>query len=118
MQPIDKQYVQEQLNGFVGENPVYLHLETTTGSYTALEPGGQQPVVAFIRNTKITFSRATINGDGYYRVGLKMPDGWVYANGLTHHELNERQELLLHGIDDEGNLTVALQLALQPFRED
>ena len=117
MQPIDKAYVQEQLSFFVDKD-VYLHLETTTGSYTALEPGGRQPVVAFIRNTKITFSRATINGSGYYRVGLKMPSGWVYANGLTHHQCNERKELLLHGIDDEGNLTVALQLALQPFRED
>lgn len=117
MQPIDRDLVQQQLNDLVGKD-AFLHLETTTGSYTALEPGGRQPVVAFVRNTQISFTRATINGNGFFRVGLKMPNGWVYANGLTHHELNERNELLLAGIDDEGNLTVALQLALQPFRED
>ena len=50
-------------------------------------------------------------------MGLKLGQGWVYAEGLTDFELTERDELLLAGHDHEGNLTVALQLSTAPFRE-
>ncbi len=96
---------------------MYLHLETTTGSYTKLGPEKRDPVIAFVRNARVTYLRGTVAGTGPYRVGLKLDDGWVYAQGLTNVELNERDELLLAGLDAEGNLTVALQLSATPFRE-
>lgn len=96
---------------------MYLHLETTTGSYTKLGPEKRDPVIAFVRNARVTYLRGTVAGTGPYRVGLKLDDGWVYAQGLTNVELNERDELLLAGLDAEGNLTVALQLSAAPFRE-
>lgn len=96
---------------------MYLHLETTTGSYTKLGPEKRDPVIAFVRNARLTYLRGTVTGTGPYRVGLKLDDGWVYAQGLTNVEVNERDELLLAGLDAEGNLTVALQLSATPFRE-
>lgn len=96
---------------------MYLHLETTTGSYTKLGPEKRDPVIAFVRNARVTYLRGTVAGTGPYRVGLKLDDGWVYAQGLTNVEVNERDELLLAGLDAEGNLTVALQLSATPFRE-
>ena|SRR5690554_1679409 len=95
----------------------YLHLETTTGSYTKFGPEKRSPVIAFVRNAVVSYSRGTIKGAGPYRVGLKLDGGWVYADGLTDYELNERGELLLAGLDPEGQLTVALQLSASPFRE-
>lgn len=97
--------------------PVWLHLETTTGSYTALGPEKSPPVIAFVRNARISFERGEIRGDGPYRVGLKIDGGWVYAEGLTHMEVTVRDELLLAGHDDAGNLRVALHLSATPFRE-
>lgn len=116
MQHIDLNRVQAELDRRRGV-PVWLHLETTTGSYTALGPEKRPPVIAFARNVQISFERGQIVGSGPYRVGLKLEQGWVYAEGLTDFELTERDELLLAGHDHEGNLTVALQLSTAPFRE-
>jgi hypothetical protein len=114
--PIDPKTVQGELDRRVGHD-LFLHLETTTGSYTALGPEKRTPVIAFVRNAAIRPERGSITGGGPYRVGLKLPAGWVYAEGLTDFEVSERDELLLAGHDAEGNLTVALQLSAQPFRE-
>lgn len=108
--------VQAELDGRLGK-PVYLHLETTTGSYTKLGPEKKSPVIAFVRNAQIEFVRGTVTGNGPFRVGLKLADGWVYADGLTDYDVNQRNELLLAGIDHEGQLTMALQLSTTPFRE-
>lgn len=116
MQQIDLKRVQAELDRRRGM-PVWLHLETTTGSYTALGPEKRPPVIAFVRNAQISFERGQILGSGPYRVGLKLEQGWVYAEGLTDFELTERDELLLAGHDRDGNLTVALQLSTAPFRE-
>lgn len=116
MRPIQKQAVQAELNERA-DRPQYLHLETTTGSYTKFGPEKKSPVIAFVRNASVTYSRGTITGTGPYRVGLKLENGWVYADGLTDYELNERDELLLAGLDAEGQLTMALQLSGTPFRE-
>lgn len=116
MRPIEPTAVQEELDRRLGR-PVYLHLETTTGSYTSLGPEKRAPVIAFVRNARVEYTRGTIAGTGPYRVGLKLGDGWVYADGLTDFEVNERDEFLLAGLDEEGQLTVALQLSATPFRE-
>ncbi len=116
MQKIDQSKVQEELDRRRGV-PVWLHLETTTGSYTALGPEKRPPVIAFVRNASIVYERGQLRGTGPYRVGLKLDRGWVYAEGLTDFEVTERDELLLAGHDPEGNLTVALHLSASPFRE-
>ncbi len=116
MRPIDRISVQAELDRRLGQ-PVYLHLETTTGSYTKLGPEKKSPVIAFVRNAQLQYARGTVTGNGPFRVGLKLDDGWVYADGLTDYEVNERDELLLAGIDHEGQLTMALQLSATPFRE-
>jgi len=114
--PIDPAQVQAELDARLDQE-LYLHLETTTGSYTALGPEKKPPVIAFVRNATVRFERGSVTGSGPYRVGLKLPSGWVYAQGLTDYVVNERGELLLAGHDEEGNLRVALQLSQQPFRE-
>ncbi len=116
MGPIDLAQVQAELDAR-HDRDLYLHLETTTGSYTALGPEKLPPVIAFVRNATVRFDRAMVTGEGPYRVGLKLHGGWVYAQGLTDYTVNERGELLLAGHDAEGNLRVALQLSERPFRE-
>jgi hypothetical protein len=115
MQPIDKEEVQEKLNRFVNRD-VYLHLETTTGSYASLQGEKAVSVCAFIRNGKVNYQRGQITGDGPYRVGLKMQHGWVYAEGLTDYEVMDGEKLLLAGHDDQGQLGIALQLSDVPFQ--
>lgn len=114
--PIDVREVQSELDRRSGRS-LYLHLETTTGSYTLLGPEKRPPVIAFARNVAIRYQRGTVRGAGPYRVGLKLDDGWVYADGLTHMTQSERGELLMAGFDPNGNLTIALQLSETPFRE-
>lgn len=117
MQPIDTTQLQSELDAREAR-PVHLHLETTTGSYPMMGPEKRSRVVAFVRNAKIEYERGVITGEGPYRVGLKLDGGWVYADGLTHWVVNEREELLIAGLDKDGQLTVALQLSARPFREE
>lgn len=116
LRPIDRHVVQAELDRRLGQD-VFLHLETTTGSYTKLGPEKKNPVIAFVRNARVSYARGTVTGSGPFRVGLKLADGWVYADGLTDYDVNERDELLLAGLDCEGQLTMALQLSATPFRE-
>lgn len=109
MVPIQAEKVQKALNDFA-EKDVYLHLETTNGAYSSKKFG------AYIRNGLIHFSRGTIKGEApSHRVGLKTEHGWIYAEGLTHWELDDQGRLLLAGHDEEGRLAVALQLSMKPF---
>jgi hypothetical protein len=114
MKAIQKEEVQKKLQEFRNQD-VYLHLETTNGSYASLQGERAMSVCAFIRNGKINYQRGEITGNGPYRVGLKLQDGWVYAEGLTDYEVMDGGELLLAGHDDDGQLAIALQLSANPF---
>ena len=72
-------------------------------------------VCAYIRNGRIRYQRGTLAGNGPYRVGLKMEEGWVYGEGLTDWEIDSQGRLLLAGHDSEGRLAVALELSETPF---
>lgn len=109
MIPIKADNVQNALDTLV-DRDLYIHLETTNGAYT------KNTVGAYIRNTIVRFSQGGIRGKGPYRVGLKMAHGWIYAEGLTDWEpLDDKGRLLLAGHDEDGKLTVALQLSPEPF---
>lgn len=114
MKSIEREQVQTYLDQFLNKD-LYYHLETTNGSYASLEDEQQMSVCAFIRNGRIRYSRGQIVGDGPYRVGLKLEEGWVYAEGLTDYEMTEKDQLLLGGYDHEGRVAIALELSLQPF---
>ena len=109
MIPIETERVQQALDSLVNTD-LYVHLETTSGAYT------KNAASAFIRNARVRFSHGRIKGDSPYRVGLKMPHGWIFAEGLTDWEpLDDEGRLLLAGHDSDGKLTVALQLSPKPF---
>ncbi|GMA62463.1 YojF family protein [Alicyclobacillus fastidiosus] len=114
MQPIQVDVVQTKLSEYLNQE-VYLHLETTNGAYAAHRFGQPMAVCAYIRNGKVKFERASIAGDKPYRVGLKMADGWIYAQGLTDFEVDGLGRLLLAGHDEEGRLAVSLELSRTPF---
>jgi hypothetical protein len=80
MRPIECAEVQRYLESFV-ETDMHLHLETTNGSYAALQ--GDNAMSLCIRNDTVKFSRASLKGTGHYRVGLKLDKGWICATGLT-----------------------------------
>lgn len=101
--------VTRALTPFVG-GTVYLHLETTVGAYTENGFG------VFIRNAKVQIDSAALKGDGpLYRAGLHTSDGWVYAEGLTHWEVDSKGRLLLEGHDAEGRMTVACLVGREPW---
>jgi hypothetical protein len=114
LKAINRQQVQNHLDQFLNQE-LYYHLETSNGSYASLESERQMSVCAFIRNGKIQYIRGSITGEGPYRVGLKLQEGWVYAEGLTDYEVTEEGQLLLGGYDDEGRVAIALELSKQPF---
>ncbi len=114
VKPINAVDVQIILNQLTNQD-LYLHLETTNGAYAALQSASATPVGAYIRNGQVQFQRGTIQGEGPFRVGLKMGMGWIYAEGLTDWEVDELGRLLLAGHDGEGRLTVALELSATPF---
>jgi len=39
----------------------------------------------------------------------------VYAEGLNHFQIDDKNRLLLAGLDAEGKLAVALQISTTPF---
>lgn len=114
MQPIDKSKVQPLLEALVNQE-LYIHLEMTLGAYAVHSDRAKHPASTFVKNAKIQYSLGTITGEGPYRVGLKMDEGWVYSEGLTHFEQDEKGRLILAGHDHEGKLIVALQLGKAAF---
>lgn len=114
MNSITKQEVQAYLDQFLNKT-VYIHLETTTGAYNAHKNEGNMTVVAFIRNPKVIYNQAKITGNGPFRVGLKMDEGWIYAEGLTDWVYNDENQLLMAGHNSEGQLAIALQISEKPF---
>lgn len=114
MKPIDLLESQKALQDFSGIE-VYLHLETTNGAYATHNNASFFSAGAFIRNVPITFEEGKILGEGPYRIGLRMENGWVYAEGITHFEIDEHGRLLMAGLDQEGKLAVAFELSRVPF---
>ncbi|MDF2558248.1 MAG: hypothetical protein K0R71_2076 [Bacillales bacterium] len=113
MQEIDVQIVQEYIDSKMNQE-LYIHLETTNGAY-ASHHENKFGSGAFIRNTKIVYSNGKITPDHPHRVGLEMEIGWIYAEGLTHYQIDDQGRLLMCGIDYDGKLAVALQLSDTPF---
>lgn len=114
MIPISKERIQRQIEQ-LRNTPLYIHLELTTGAYASHTDKNKHPAANFIRNAVVTFHHGMIEGNGPYRIGLKMEHGWVYAEGLTHMEAEENERLVLTGMNNEGKLVVAFQLSKQPF---
>ncbi|WP_027415657.1 YojF family protein [Aneurinibacillus terranovensis] len=114
MKPIHIEDVQKQVEGFFNK-AVYIHLETTNGAYAAHQNENFFSTGAYIRNGQVQITRGKITGNGPYRAGLKIELGWIYAEGLTHWEVDEKGRLLLAGYDNDGKLGVALQLSTKPF---
>lgn len=114
VKPIEPKQLQVVLDQFKNQD-VYIHLETTNGAY-ASHFNQMQNVGAFIRNAQIRFSIGKVTGDGPYRIGLKMEQGWVYGEGLTDWEINDQNQLLIAGHNQEGKLAIAFQLSKDPFK--
>ena len=114
MIPIDVKEVQNAIDSFAKQD-VYLHLETTNGAYASHHDETFFSAGAYIRNAFVQYEHGKIVGDGPYRVGLKLSIGWVYAEGLTHFEIDESGRLLLAGLDDSGKLALPWKYSHSPF---
>jgi hypothetical protein len=114
MEPIKPEQVQVMLNHLVNKD-LYIHLETTNGAYASHYDESFFSAGAFLRNALIRYERGSIVGNGPYRIGLKLPYGWIYAEGITHFTEKDNEQLLLAGYDHTGKLAVALQLSQTPF---
>jgi hypothetical protein len=115
MEPIkDYNQVQEAINTYANQD-VYIHLETTNGAYASHHDQTFFSAGAYIRNALVRYEHGKITGTDPYRVGLKINLGWIYAEGLTHFEIDEQDRLLLAGHDNKGKLAVALEISKTPF---
>lgn len=114
MQLINQSVVQDRIDQLKDQD-LYIHLEMTTGAYAAHLDRSKHPAATFITNAVIRYSHGSISGNGPYRVGLKMAQGWIYSEGLTHFEENETDRLIMAGHDSQGKLIVSLQLSREPF---
>ncbi len=114
MELINIKRVQQTIDQFAGDD-VFIHVEITNGAYASHKDKSFFSSGAFVRNAQVCFEHGKITGEGPFRVGLKLPFGWVYAEGLTHFQIDEQGRLLLAGHDYEGKLAVALQISKKPF---
>ena len=114
MEPVMVEAVQQELNKFVNQ-AVYIHLETTNGAYASHHDESFFSSGAYIRNALVQYERGKITGPGPYRVGLKMPLGWIYAEGITHFEVDSKGRLLLAGHDYQGKLAVCFEISPTAF---
>ena len=114
MQLINPSDIQQRID-LLKDQDLYVHLEMTTGAYASHQDSSKHPAANFISNAIIRYSLGSISGSGPYRVGLKMLQGWVYTEGLTHWEESETERLIMAGHDSSGKLVVALQLSREPF---
>ncbi|WP_174734712.1 YojF family protein [Mesobacillus harenae] len=114
MEPVIMKKVQDALDHFANKE-VYIHMETTNGAYASHHNESFFSAGAYIRNAQINYEHGKITGNGPYRVGLKLAIGWVYAEGITHFELDDKNRLLMAGHDFDGKLAVALQISETPF---
>lgn len=114
MELINQAEVQQMIDKLKDQD-LYIHLEMTTGAYAAHHDSTKHPAANFITNASIRYSAGSISGNGPYRVGLKMEQGWIYTEGLTHFEQTDTERLIMAGHDGQGKLVVALQLSRTPF---
>ncbi|KGR80217.1 YojF family protein [Ureibacillus manganicus] len=114
MKEINVNELQTLLNSFANKD-VFIHLETTNGSYASHYDEKFFNAGAFIRNVKIRYELGKVVGESPHRVGLKMEHGWVYAQGITHYQSDEQGRLLMAGLDYTGKLAVALEISETPF---
>ena len=114
MEKVNPDHLQELLT-FYANKDVYIHLEITNGSYAAHFKEGFFNAGAFIRNVVINYELGKIAGDSPHRIGLKLPSGWIYAQGITHYTVDEHNRLLMAGLDPEGKLAVSLEISETPF---
>lgn len=114
MQPVQPNHLQELLNSFANKD-VYIHLETTNGAYAGHFKEGFFNAGAFIRNVVVNYELGKVAGDSPHRIGLKLPYGWIYAQGITHYTVDEHDRLLMAGLDPEGKLAVSLEISETPF---
>jgi len=116
MQQIDRDAVHARLQSFVGHQ-AFIHLETTMGAYAEGSMGAANTLArgAFIRNAYVKIQRATLQGEGPCRAGVQIELGWIYAEGLTHWEIDDQNRLLLAGLDSDGRLAIAFELSNTPF---
>lgn len=114
MQEVQVETLQTLLNSFANKD-VYIHLETTNGSYAAHYDEQFFNAGAFIRNATINYELAKVVDHAPHRVGLKLPHGRVYAQGITHFELDDLGRLLMGGLDYSGKLAIALEISETPF---
>jgi hypothetical protein len=114
LEPVERNTVQEFINQF-SHTDVYIHLETTNGAYASHHDETFFSAGAFIRNALVNYELGKITGNGPFRVGLKIQLGWVYAEGITHFEMDKEGRLLLAGHDYQGKLAVALEISRTPF---
>lgn len=115
MKSVEVTAVQKELDR-LAQQDVYLHLETTNGAYASHKDESFFSSGAYIRNALIQYKQGKITGPGPYRVGLRMDIGWVYAEGITHYEVDDENRLLLAGHDFQGKLAVALEISKTPFK--
>lgn len=114
MQPINALEVQARIET-LKDQQLYIHLEMTTGAYAAHLDSSKHPGSIFITNTMVRYTHGSVSGSGPYRVGLKMEQGWIYAEGLTYYDEADKERLIMAGHDSQGKLIVALQLSRKPF---
>lgn len=114
MQLIDQTNVQLIIDQLKNQD-LYIHLEMTTGAYASHHDDSKFTASTFIRNGNIRYTLGSIEGSGPYRVGLKIDQGWVYSQGLTHWDETDTERLILAGHDNDGKLVVSLQLSKEPF---
>lgn len=114
MELIHIKEVQKHID-FLSNRKVYVHLETTNGAYASHNDQAFHSAGAYIRNALVVYEHGKIAGEGPYRVGLKLEIGWIYAEGLTHFEMDQQGRLLLAGHGTDGKLAVALEISPTPF---
>ena len=114
MEAVNQQHLQQLIDSFANKD-VFIHLETTNGSYATHFNENFFNAGAFIRNVQLRYELGKVVSDSPHRVGLKLAHGWVYAQGITHYEVDEQGRLLMAGLDYEGKLAVALQISETPF---
>lgn len=114
MKEVIVEELQQHIDAFANKD-VYIHLETTNGSYATHFDSKVFNAGAFIRNVIIRYELGKVVDDSPHRIGLKMTHGWVYAQGITHFEIDEEGRLLMAGLDYTGKLAIALEISETPF---
>lgn len=117
MEKIDREEVQSLLNDYQNKK-VYVHVEVTSGMYASHMDERVFNSGMFLRNVQVEFSQGAIRGgdNGEFRVGLKLDNGgWIYVLGLTHFEVNDNSEFIMHGFNYDGKLASALEISTKEF---